>query len=401
MKRLIAGYTLAFLLFVTNLWAAAPSRTYTYTALNVISPSEVTTNEDNVFNYLSTGVEVIADNTIVNADINSSAAIAYSKLSLGSSLLTGDIKDGEIVNADISSSAGIVDTKLATISTAGKVSGGAITTGSATLTALTTGGLTATADLDIGTYELRANTLESDVATGTAPFTIASTTVSTNLNADLLDGLHSTSFTQKTLYTSSDTFTAPTGVSRVYVTMVGGGGGGKGGSAASSSGGGGGSGASIVKTEINVTAGNGYTVTVGAAGSVVAGDGTDGGNSSFAGDNTTVTCNGGSKGTTSTGGAGGTANAGTGGNNSGSTGGTGGTAPTTAGVAGGNGEGGGSGKGGGGGAGSLFGKGGAGATVGGGAGSAGTGFGSGGGGGESTNGTFGGAGTAGAVLVEW
>lgn len=38
-----------------------------------------------------------------------------------------DIKDGEIVNADISASAAIADTKLATISTAGKVSGAALT----------------------------------------------------------------------------------------------------------------------------------------------------------------------------------------------------------------------------------------------------------------------------------
>ena len=59
----------------------------------------------------------ILDGTIVNADINSSAAIAYSKLNLGTS----------IVNADISASAGIVDTKLATISTALKVSNSATT----------------------------------------------------------------------------------------------------------------------------------------------------------------------------------------------------------------------------------------------------------------------------------
>ena len=44
----------------------------------------------------------ITDNIIVNADINSAAAIAYSKLSLGTS----------IVNADISTSAAIATTKL-------------------------------------------------------------------------------------------------------------------------------------------------------------------------------------------------------------------------------------------------------------------------------------------------
>lgn len=55
---------------------------------------------------------MIANDTIVNADINSAAAIAYSKLALSSG----------IVNTDISASAAIVDTKLATISTADKVS---------------------------------------------------------------------------------------------------------------------------------------------------------------------------------------------------------------------------------------------------------------------------------------
>jgi len=60
---------------------------------------------------------MIANDTIVNADINSSAAIAYSKLNLSTS----------IVNADISNSAAIADSKLATISTAGKVSNSATT----------------------------------------------------------------------------------------------------------------------------------------------------------------------------------------------------------------------------------------------------------------------------------
>jgi hypothetical protein len=60
---------------------------------------------------------IIANDTILNADINSAAAISYSKLNLASS----------IVNADISSSAAIADSKLATISTAGKVANTATT----------------------------------------------------------------------------------------------------------------------------------------------------------------------------------------------------------------------------------------------------------------------------------
>ena len=44
---------------------------------------------------------MIADGTIVNADINASAAIAYSKLSLNSSITSADIVDGTIVATDI------------------------------------------------------------------------------------------------------------------------------------------------------------------------------------------------------------------------------------------------------------------------------------------------------------
>ena len=77
--------------------------------------------------------------SIVNADINASAAIVYSKLSLASSIVNADINSSaaiaysklnlgtSIVNADISAAAGIVDTKLATISTASKVSNSATT----------------------------------------------------------------------------------------------------------------------------------------------------------------------------------------------------------------------------------------------------------------------------------
>lgn len=47
-----------------------------------------------------------------------------------------------------------------------------------------------TANWDAGSYQIRAETFQSDITTGTAPFTVASTTAVTNLNADLLDGQH-------------------------------------------------------------------------------------------------------------------------------------------------------------------------------------------------------------------
>jgi len=52
----------------------------------------------------------------------------------------------------------------------------------------TTAALTATANLDIGAYSLTALTFTSDQATGTAPFTVSSTTQVANLNAATLGG---------------------------------------------------------------------------------------------------------------------------------------------------------------------------------------------------------------------
>ncbi len=185
----------------------------------------------------------------------------------------------------------------------------------------------------------------------------------------------STTTSGRELFTSSGTFTAPTGITKVYLTMCGGGGGGDEGSGAGAGGGGGG--ASVIKYPYTVIGGNNYTVTIGAAG--------DGGTSPTAGGDTvfdSLTVKGGGAASNGTGGTGGA-----GGYNAATT--TGGTGK----IAGGNGAtvsnpntgGGGS---------SAFGVGG---DAGGGTGAVGTGFGSGGGGGTSN----GGAGSVGFVLIEY
>ena len=56
---------------------------------------------------------MIANDTIVNADINSAAAIAYSKLALTGSIVSADIANDTIVNADINTAAAIAATKIA------------------------------------------------------------------------------------------------------------------------------------------------------------------------------------------------------------------------------------------------------------------------------------------------
>jgi len=53
---------------------------------------------------------------------------------------------------------------------------------------VTAAGFVSTANVDIGAYEMRAQTFESDVSTGTAPIVVASTTECTNLNAAKLSG---------------------------------------------------------------------------------------------------------------------------------------------------------------------------------------------------------------------
>jgi len=115
----------------------------------------------------------IVDGTIVNGDINASAAIAYSKLSLGTS----------IVNADISASAAIVDTKLATISTALKVSNSATTATSAN-TASAIVARDASGNFSAGVITTSAGTIGSN-ANGTRTVTNVTSTPTGGSNGDI------------------------------------------------------------------------------------------------------------------------------------------------------------------------------------------------------------------------
>ena len=92
-------YVNLFLLVSTFLLGAAPSRTQTYTAGQIISPTAVTENEDNVFSYLQAGVDTyatgsvnsaaLANGTIVSLDV-ASETLTTSNI-LNGTLLTGDI----------------------------------------------------------------------------------------------------------------------------------------------------------------------------------------------------------------------------------------------------------------------------------------------------------------------
>ena len=127
-------------------------------------------------NWTNAGRTVADLGTITTVDINGGtidgATIATSNITVGS---------GKTLNV----SAGTLTLANDQIS-GDAVNGGTI--GATTITALTTAGITASANIDIGAYDLRAQTLTSDVATGTAPLTVSSTTEVANLNAAKLSG---------------------------------------------------------------------------------------------------------------------------------------------------------------------------------------------------------------------
>jgi len=97
---------------------------------------------------------------------------------------TADINGGTIDGATIATSDVTVG--------AGKtlnVSAGTLTTSNAqNKTIMQSGVANNDADVDFGAFEVRAQTFESDVTTGTAPFVVASTTQVANLNAATLGG---------------------------------------------------------------------------------------------------------------------------------------------------------------------------------------------------------------------
>ncbi|WP_374074359.1 beta strand repeat-containing protein [Bdellovibrio bacteriovorus] len=97
--------------------------------------------------------------TGLSGDVTSTGSPTATVTLSDSSVTSTKISDGTIVNADISATAAIVDTKLATISTAGKVSGDAITSGTiGGSTAINTSGAITSAS--VSTSTLGVNTLQ-------------------------------------------------------------------------------------------------------------------------------------------------------------------------------------------------------------------------------------------------
>lgn len=201
------------------------------------------------------------------------------------------------------------------------------------------------------------------------------------------------------IFTTSGTWTCPTGINAVEISLVGAGGGGGGSNGAGTASGGGGSGAYLIGNMIKVVPTTTYTVTIGAlgAGGVGDNDGTTGGLTSMVTAEGTVSCAGGVGGVkASAGGTGGGGGASSGGTYAASTSTAGARFITTAGASGGTRGGGNSG----GGASGPFGKGATGvaSSV---TGANATGYGAGGSGEGANNNVGGGAGSPGIVIIKY
>lgn len=78
------------------------------------------------------------------------------------------------------------------------------------------GSVALTTNWDAGSYYIQALRFVSDVATGTAPLTVTSTTVCTNLNADTVDGKHGTNLAETNV---ANEYTKPQWIDENVVTL--------------------------------------------------------------------------------------------------------------------------------------------------------------------------------------
>jgi len=94
----------------------------------LVTPALGTPASGIMTNVTGTASGLTAGNVTTNANLTGNVTSVGNATTIASGVVTSDmIVDGTIVNGDINASAAIVDTKLATISTSGKVSNSATT----------------------------------------------------------------------------------------------------------------------------------------------------------------------------------------------------------------------------------------------------------------------------------
>ena len=134
-------------------------------------------------NYSSGDVGIGSDNPTSKLDINGSLNVSAGATFAGNITANGNIVGDDSTN--ISGISSVTATSLygaLTGNVQGNLTGTVLTGAQPNITSLGTLG-----SLNV-TNKITANNFESTVSTGTAPFTVSSTTKVTNLNADLLDG---------------------------------------------------------------------------------------------------------------------------------------------------------------------------------------------------------------------
>ena len=146
-------------------------------ASGLATTDEIIVSDAGVIKKIAMSVWAAATITLTNKSID-----------LGDNTLTGSVAEfNAALQSESFATLGGTEVLAAKTLTAPTVNAG-------TLNLMTA--LTVANDIDVGAYEVRALKFESDQATGTAPLTVASTTVVTNLNADLLDGVQGALYSQ-------------------------------------------------------------------------------------------------------------------------------------------------------------------------------------------------------------
>lgn len=185
MKKLILFTLVLLVAFSFPCFALNLARVKTWGA-EVLTFADLNAEFDNVLTH-----------SITNADVSATAAIVGSKLDLSVPGAIGGTTPAAGAFTTLGASGTLSVTGAATlgstVSTGGKltaganeIEGSAFDINGGTVDDISS--LTALGNLDIGAHQFKALIVESDQATGTAGFKTASTTVCTNLNADLLDG---------------------------------------------------------------------------------------------------------------------------------------------------------------------------------------------------------------------